>query len=84
VQIESNAFFDFRYDLIRSGQKLIQEKSRSLTVVNGEFMEEHHKRDFQIFLPSWWIIAMRVDQFPAGQRFLIDFSGNFVSNPIVF
>jgi hypothetical protein len=43
-------------------------------------MEEHHKRDFQIFLPFWWIIAVKVDLFPAGQSFLNDFSGSFVSN----
>jgi hypothetical protein len=43
-------------------------------------MEEHHKRDFQIFLPSWWIIAVKVDLFPAGQSFLNDFSSSFVFN----
>jgi hypothetical protein len=47
-------------------------------------MEEHHTRDFQIFLPSWWMIAVKVDLFPAGQSFLNDFSGSFVSNRIVF
>jgi hypothetical protein len=47
-------------------------------------MEEHHKRDFQIFLPSWWIIAVKVALFTAGQSILNDFSGSFVSNRIVF
>jgi hypothetical protein len=47
-------------------------------------MEEHHKRDFQIYLPSWWIIAVKGDLFPAGQSFLNNSSGSFVSNQIVF
>jgi hypothetical protein len=58
MQMESNEIFDFWYDSIWSQQKGEQEKSWTVILKNEEFTKRRHKKDSQIFLPSWWTIPL--------------------------
>jgi hypothetical protein len=75
----------FRYDSIRSGQKhFFFRKALKFDSSIWKIHKQIHKRDCQIFLPSWWIITSKISPSPAGQSFFHDFSSSFVSNRIVF
>ncbi len=76
--------FSIRFDSIRSGQRLFFRKALKFDSSKWKIHKQNHKRDCQIFLPSWWIITSKISLSPAGQSFFHDFSGSFVSNRIVF
>jgi hypothetical protein len=57
-RIEWNFRFSIRFNSIRSGLKGKQEKPWTVIVENEKFAKRHHKRDSQIFLPSWWTIPL--------------------------
>jgi hypothetical protein len=76
IECKSNRMtfrFSIRFDLIQSGQKHFFRKALKFDSIKWKIHKHNHKRDCQIFLPSWWIITSKISVSPAGQGLFMTF-----------